>query len=61
MAIVKTFHVGNATVHIDDTYYRDATPQEIARRRKVFDEVAGGILYRKQLRELEKEKEGPAG
>ena len=32
MAIVKTYHYPNGTVHIDDDCYRDVSPQEMQRR-----------------------------
>lgn len=57
MAIVKTYHFDHATVHIADDAYRDASPEEIQRRVKNMLDIAGEILYKAQMRELEQQEE----
>ncbi len=52
MALVKTYHFDHATVEIMDDAYKDASPEEIERRIKVMQDIAGGILYKAQMREL---------
>ncbi len=52
MALVKTYHFDHATVEIMDDAYKDASPEEIKRRIKVMQDIAGEILYKAQMRKL---------
>ncbi|GAB2045308.1 hypothetical protein AGATL06_18050 [Agathobaculum sp. TL06] len=57
MAIVRTYHFDHATVHIADDCYRAAPPEEIQKRVQRMLDIAGGVLYKNELREkLEAEK-----
>lgn len=53
MAIVKTITSGTAVVHIDDSCYRDATPEEIRRRWDEVDRVIWQINRNHARREAE--------
>lgn len=57
MAIVRTYRMDHATVHIADDCYRDVPPEEIRRRVERMLAVAGEVLYKSQLRELEENEE----
>lgn len=58
MAIVRTYRMNHATVHIADDCYRDVPPEEIRRRVERMLAVAGEVLYKSQLRELEGNEKG---
>lgn len=50
MAIVKTYQYPHGTVHICDDAYKDASPEEIARRIRVMQRVAGEIMLHAEQR-----------
>lgn len=57
MAIVKEFDVKGAHIRIADDCYRDASPEEIARRRKEINKMAYWVARNAMLRQQEaKEK-----
>ncbi len=61
MAIVRTYRLDHATVHIADDCYRDVPPEEIRRRVGRMLDVAGEVLYNSQIRELEENEESVSG
>lgn len=56
MAIVKEFDVKGAHIRIADDYYRDASPEEIARRRKEINKMAYRVARNAMIRQEAKEK-----
>ena len=57
MALVKEYHFPNGTVQIFDDAYRDASPEELRRRKEYAQRVAGEIMYKNMLRELKAAKD----
>lgn len=56
MAIVKTYHYPNGTVHIADDAYKDATPEELKAREETMYRVANEIWLNAWKREQAKKK-----
>lgn len=50
MAIVATYHFPNATVHIDDSYLKSHTPEQIQRNREEFEKVCWTIIRNNEIR-----------
>lgn len=48
--VVAEYILPNAKVQIVDDAYRDATPEEIARRQEFFEQTARRILTNAELR-----------
>lgn len=63
--VVAEYILPNAKVRIVDDAYRDATPEEIARRQEFFDQTVRCILTNAELRlrkaEIEKRTGGITG
>ena len=57
MAIVKEFDVKGAHIRIADDYYRDASPEEIARRRKEINKMAYRVARNATIRQQQEAKE----
>lgn len=57
MALVKELIIRGAKVQIFDDAYRDASPEELRRRKEYAQRVAGEIMYKNMLRELKAAKD----
>lgn len=53
--IVKEFDVPGAHIRIADDCYRDASPEELARRRKEISRVAHMIARNEMIRQAQEE------
>ena len=56
MAIVKEFDVKGAHIRIADDYYREASPEEIARRRKDINKMAYRVARNAMIRQQQEAK-----
>lgn len=54
--IYKTFKASNGvTIHLDDAYFRDKTPEELKRDRARMQQVVNDIVYRAAARMAKEE------
>ena len=58
MAIVAEMRIKGALVRIHDDAYADCTPEEIARRKRERNRVAGMILDNMARRQAERDAQG---
>ncbi|MBO5237893.1 MAG: hypothetical protein J6B50_03865 [Lachnospiraceae bacterium] len=52
MAVVKTIQSGNTIIRIHDDAYRDATPEELAARRKRIQDTVDYLATKVAMRQL---------
>lgn len=50
MAIVATYYFENATVHIDDSYLKSHTPEQLQRNREEFEKVCWTVIKNNEIR-----------
>ncbi len=56
MAIVATYNIMGATVHIDDSYYANRTPEERKRDYNTMVSTVERLWNKAQLEKLEREQ-----
>lgn len=52
MAVVKVIKSGNTTIRIVDDGYRDASPEEIERRKKRIQDTVDYLAYKVYMRSM---------